>query len=324
MLIDKFGRQINYLRLAVTDRCNIRCTYCMPAEGLKFLGRQELLTYEEMLRLVRILSEAGVEKVRLTGGEPFVRKDFLSLLEGLHHIDGIRSLHITSNGTFPLHLIEQLEKLQINSINLSLDTLNRERYKQITRRDEFDHVWNVLQRLLDTPIRIKVNVVVMVGINDQDIVDMAELSQKNNIEVRFIEQMPFNGGVRNPKVIDHNQILKQLEERYELIALDVQPGDTARNYKIKDSLGSIGIIAAHSRTFCGTCNRIRITPQGMLMNCLYDKAGLDLKTLLREHHDDAQILSAVQEHILRKSQDGWIAEGKRSDEHYESMALIGG
>ncbi|MEO1450891.1 MAG: radical SAM protein, partial [Bacteroidota bacterium] len=191
-ILDNHGRPITYVRLAVTDRCNLRCFYCMPAEGIKYMPRKELLTYEEMLRLVRILANMGINKVRLTGGEPFVRKDLATFLRELHAIPGITQLHLTTNGVLTTPHVPLLKELGVK-VNLSLDSLDRERFKAMTRRDELSKVMACLDALQAAGVPTKLNAVIMAGHNTQDIVPLAAYTQEHPVEVRFIEEMPFNG-----------------------------------------------------------------------------------------------------------------------------------
>ena len=193
MLIDNHGREINYLRLAVTDRCNLRCFYCMPENGIKYMNRKDLLSFEEMTRLIRVFGDLGVSKIRITGGEPFVRKGIMSFLKGVSELATIKEINITTNGTFTVEQIPALEKMGIKSVNLSLDSLDNQRFFDITRRDLFDQVMTTYRKLVDSKIRVKTNMVVMDGRNIEDIYPMLELTKHDDVSVRFIEEMPFNG-----------------------------------------------------------------------------------------------------------------------------------
>ena len=203
-LVDKYGRKISYLRLAVTDRCNLRCQYCMPANGVAIVPRKELLSYKEMYRITRVLSELGVNKVRLTGGEPFVRKDFMHFLESLSFNSNLEEINITTNGALIAKHIEQLEDLGVNAINLSIDSLHKEKFKQITRRDVYENVYETYLKLAESNLKLKLNVVVQSGFNTDEIIDFIELSKNKNIAVRFIEEMPFNGGSKGYQKIKWN------------------------------------------------------------------------------------------------------------------------
>ncbi len=328
-LYDNHGRLINYVRLAVTDRCNLRCFYCMPEEGIKYVPKNDLLSYEEMLRLMRLLANMGIEKVRITGGEPFVRKDMMDFLRALRQIEGIRKINITTNGTLTAPLIPELKALNIDSFNLSLDCLDRERFFQITRRDEFDTVMETFHLLLKYGIPTKINVVVMDGKNIEDLVPMVELTKQYPVSVRFIEEMPFNGeGSHYPVLVwNHKTILDYLKSYFPAIyKIPDPPHSTSYNYQIPGHQGTVGIIAAYTRTFCGTCNRIRITPQGGLKTCLYDSGIFNVRDLLRAGATDAELETAFLEAIGNRAKDGWEAEKNRQFglPMSESMSTIGG
>ena len=329
MLIDQHGRRINYVRLAVTDRCNLRCFYCMPEEGIQYIDRSDLLSYEEIIRLMSLFASVGIEKVRLTGGEPFLRKNVMDLIRNLAKIEGINKMAITSNGTLIGPHIDELVDLGIQSFNLSLDTLNKERFKEITRRDDFDKVWKCYESFVEKNIEVKVNMVVMANRNIEDIIPMALLTQNDRVSIRFIEEMPFNGnGAYTPSIEwNYTKILSLLSDRFgPLIKLTDPQGSTSFNYQIEGFKGSIGVIPAYSRAFCGSCNRIRITPDGTLKTCLYDTGVFNVKNLMRAGANDQEILIAVQEAISHKAKDGFEAEQNRfsKGKAHESMASIGG
>lgn len=329
MLYDNHGRPINYLRLAVTDRCNLRCFYCMPAEGIAYLPKKELLTFEEIVRLVSLLTSMGISKVRLTGGEPFVRNDLMNLIARIVEIPGVRDLHLTTNGVLTAPNIPALKRLGIASVNLSLDTLDPERFYQITRRDVFDDTMSTLHQLLENEIPVKVNAVVMEGKNTEDIVPLAELTRSYDLSVRFIEEMPFNGDGRRAATLkwDHKQILDHLRQHFPDLQKIADPDNsTAFHYQIPGYKGTIGIVAAFTRTFCGTCNRIRVTAQGALKTCLYDDGVLDIKKLLRDGSSDEELKVQLLNAFRHRPKDGFEAEARRSDRLpvHESMSTIGG
>lgn len=328
-LYDNHGRLINYLRLAVTDRCNLRCFYCMPEEGIKYVPQDELLSYEEMLRLVHILAAEGVTKVRITGGEPFVRKEMPGFLAALCRVPGIHDVHITTNGTLTADIVPQLKQMGIKSVNLSLDTLDRDRFREITRRDVYDQVMETFQALLSEGIPTKVNCVVMDGRNTMDILPMVQLAEHHSVSVRFIEEMPFNGsGIRADVLAwNHRQILEVIRAAYPAVEkIPDPPFSTSMNYHIPGFRGDVGIIAAYSRTFCGTCNRLRITPVGTLKTCLYDKGIFNIKDLMRRGASDAQVSDAIQVALCHRAKDGREAEARMRQGHpvHESMSTIGG
>lgn len=328
-IIDNHGRPVNYLRLSVTDRCNLRCFYCMPAEGIQYLPKKHLLSYEEMERLIRLLSQMGVSKIRLTGGEPFLRKDLIDFMQTISEIEGIEELNITTNGVLTEKYIARMLSMGVTSINLSLDTLDKGRFKKITRRDEFDKVKQCLQALVESGINTKINMVVMAGKNTEDILPMAALAQNAPLDIRYIEEMPFNGeGQRNEQFVwNYRQILATLKNQYPNIQqIASKPNSTSTNYQVPGHQGSLGIIAAFSRTFCGSCNRIRITAQGTLKTCLYDQGVLDVKRLIREGRNDDELVAALLGAFSKRAKDGYEAETQRQNQLpiSESMSTIGG
>ncbi len=328
-LFDNHGRLVNYVRLAVTDRCNLRCFYCMPENGIKYLPKNDLLTYEEMLRLMQILADLGIEKVRITGGEPFVRRDMMDFLGALRQIKGIQKINITTNGTLTAPLIPELKKLNIDSINLSLDTLDRNRFYEITRRDEFETVMETFHLLVKHGISTKINAVVMDDKNIEDLIPMVELTKNYPVSVRFIEEMPFNGEGAHYTTLKwhHHAILDHLKTAFpDIYKIPDPPNSTAYNYQIPGHLGTVGIIAAYTRTFCGTCNRLRITPQGGLKTCLYDGGVFNLRDLIRAGASDSELTISILEAVGNRAKDGWEAEQSRTFglPASESMATIGG
>jgi len=326
MIQDRHGREVDYLRLAVTDRCNLRCFYCMPEEGIDFLKRQDLLSYEEMLRLCRLLISQGIRKIRITGGEPFLRKDLISFLKEMSRLPGLEEWHLTTNGTLDTSIISELKYLGVASVNLSLDTLDRKKFEEITRRDLLPKVLDTLDTLLEQGIKTKINTVVMARHNIADIIPLVELGRDKPIDVRFIEEMPFNGSGRVEELPwNYASIYKHIEKQHPNIKKLVDPkSSTSMNYHIPGFKGIVGIIAAYSRTFCGTCNRIRLTPKGVLKTCLYDKGTFNIKDLMRAGASDVQILTALEEAVMLKAVDGKAAESKRNQDITESMASIGG
>ncbi len=327
-LFDNHGRPINYLRLAVTDRCNLRCFYCMPEEGIKYLPKKLLLSFEEIERLVTLMAQMGITKIRLTGGEPFVRTDLMDLIRKIITIPGIQDLHLTTNGILTAPHIPELKALGITSVNLSLDTLDRERFQTITRRDEFEATWKSLELLQQHDIPVKINTVVMEGKNIEDLHALVDLTRHKNISVRFIEEMPFNGGDTHYQKLNwtYHRILSHIKEKYpELIKVQDPANSTAYHYQVPGFAGTVGIIAAFSRTFCGTCNRIRVTAQGTLKTCLYDEGVLDVKKLLRGNFSNEEIKIELMKAFQQRPKDGFEAENKRMvTSANESMSTIGG
>lgn len=323
-LIDNWGRPITYLRLAVTDRCNLRCFYCMPEHGINYLAKEELLTYEEMYFLVRTLCEMGITKVRITGGEPFIRKNLISFLKSLKKIPTLKSLHLTTNGLLLDKHFDEVIKLGIDSINLSLDTLDEERFLKITRRNQFKEVHSSLLKLISHKQKLKINMVVMAGENVEDIIPMAALTLHNAIEVRFIEEMPFNGGDHELIHWNYKKIESHLKSHFNIGKLESSPSSTALQYQIKGAQGTVGIIPAYSRTFCGTCNRIRITAKGDLRTCLYSKQGVNLKQIIRSSTSSEDLKRVIAESIHKRYKTGFHAEKAEHRGAWESMSTIGG
>lgn len=329
LLQDPFDRTIKYLRLSVTDRCNLRCFYCMPGEHVSFKPRTHLLTYEELLQLTSIFTDMGIDKVRITGGEPFFRKDLIKLLEKLSDNPRLKKISITTNGILTKPYIPQLKSLGIHDINLSLDTLNEKRFKEITLRDDFFKVTDTLQSLIDEGFNIKINVVVIEGMNDDEIIPLAQLASKHPVSVRFIEEMPFNGREGSIKKIRwhadriHQRLATGLDDFNEIPSA---PNATAKEYTFSGAQGNVGIIAAYSRTFCGSCDRIRITSSGQMRTCLYGHDTLDLKHLLRTGVSKEDIQSAIGDAVGHRAKDGFEAEQTRRkfQSTHDSMSIIGG
>ena len=325
MLIDSFGRKLTYLRMAITDRCNLRCHYCMPMQGLEWLPRQEMLCYEEMLRLCHIFSDLGIEKIRFTGGEPTLRKDFEKLVRQVHEGALFKSMHLTTNGTGRFWKQEELSLIW-DTVNVSLDSLDPGNFLKITGRDEWHSVMETIRKLLSNHIPVRVNVVVMHGQNDHEILDFVKWAFDAPIDIRFIEEMPFNGAQGASKLIWNSQaILEHIQQRYTLRPVKmIEAGETASYYTGEAMKGRIGIIAAYTRSFCGSCNRLRITPQGVLRTCLYSDQGLQLRDALRAGLSDEDIQQSIRLAISKKERNGFEAEAMRTTAVSESMAAIGG
>jgi cyclic pyranopterin phosphate synthase len=327
-LVDNFGRQMEYVRLAVTDRCNLRCHYCMPAQGIDIVPRQELLTFKEMYRLIRVLTELGVHKVRLTGGEPFVRKDFVGFLEMLSHNDLLEAINITTNGALISQHIDRIEKLEkVKDINLSIDSLSREKFAKITRRDAFPEVYKTLELLEKSSLNLKLNIVVQSGVNTDEIVDFVKFTKDKNVAVRFIEEMPFNG--KGQREMEENwtlrKILNEIKTEFNVKELVSEKSSTSRNYAIDNHLGTVGIIPAFTRTICNNCNRIRITSTGTFKNCLFDDGVFNLRDFMRKGASNEDLKALFLSLVKEKPENGFIAEANRKNgAASESMSTIGG
>jgi cyclic pyranopterin phosphate synthase len=300
----------------------------MPEKGIDIVNRKELLSYKEMYRITRVLSELGVDKIRLTGGEPFVRKDFVNFLESLSFNENLKEINITTNGALIANHIPLLEKIKINAVNLSIDSLDRKRFFEITRRDVFPQVWETYQQLLRSNVSLKLNVVIQSGVNTQEINDFIELTKNDKVSVRFIEEMPFNGkGIRQVKEVwDYNRILNEITLQYKKISpVQASRSSTSKNFRVEGYQGTFGIIPAFTRTICNDCNRIRITATGLFKNCLFDDGVFNLKAFIRKGASDDDLKELFIATVQQKPLNGFVAEANRKKGKVsESMSTIGG
>ena len=268
-----------------------------------------------------------MNKVRLTGGEPFVRKDFVSFLESLSFNDKLDEINITTNGALISNHIEKLKALNINSINLSIDSLHKEKFAKITRRDVFNEVFETFQKLKNSKLNLKLNVVIQAGFNTDEIIDFVELSKENDIAVRFIEEMPFNGkGQRTMEELwDFNKIITHIKNHFsDIDILTSKKSSTSINYKIPNYVGTFGIIPAFTRTICGDCNRIRITATGLFKNCLFDGGVFNVRDFIRNGASDYELKELFINTVHHKPENGFVAEANRGEDVSESMSTIGG
>lgn len=303
-LIDGHGRVISDVRVSVTDLCNLRCQYCMPAEGVDWLPKDQILSFEEIARLVSLLAEMGVCDVRLTGGEPLVRRDLPVLAEMIGQTPGVEDLSITTNGYFLRRDAAALVEAGVNRFNVSLDALTRERFEQITRRDAFDKTIDGLRALEDLPgVRaIKVNAVAIKGFTEEDVVGFAELARVRPYEIRFIEQMPLgaDNDWQRENLLSGAEVCALIDAQYPLVPRERAEHATARIYDFADGGGSIGFINPVSEPFCSDCNRIRLTADGKLRTCLFSHRETDLRTLLRDGVSDDELEQVVRDAVWRK------------------------
>jgi cyclic pyranopterin phosphate synthase len=323
-LQDNHGRSITYLRLSITDRCNLRCRYCRPEKGVPFIPHAEILSFEELERLTAVYCRLGVDKVRVTGGEPFARKGCLLFLQRLRKTAGLQELHITTNGVETNQYLDELADLEISGINLSLDTLDRQRFRRITRRDNFTDVMQTLEGIVRRRIPLKVNSVVLADTSDKEIDGLAGLARQYPITLRFIEMMPFSGISRPVKLVN-GHLLQRLKNIFPAMEeQSLRDPSTARIFSLPGYRGKIGIIQGYSRLFCATCNKVRITPTGMLKTCLYDNGVLDLKEMLRGGAADKKIEAAILSRVQNRCLNGHEAELFAKRDREPSMASIGG
>jgi GTP 3',8-cyclase len=303
-LVDGHGRPIGDVRISVTDRCNFRCQYCMPAEGLPWLNRSDLLTYEEIERIVALLAAMGVHDVRLTGGEPLVRKELWRLVERLSAIEDVRDLSLTTNGYLLAQQVEDLVRAGLRRVNVSLDSLAPDRFFQLTRRDSLHQVLEGLEAAQRYPqLRpIKVNVVALKDFTEDEVVRFAEFARQHPYEVRFIEFMPLDAdrSWTREKVLPNRDIVAMIDEVYPLEPIGRERHGTARRYRFADGNGEMGFISPVSEPFCGDCNRIRLTAEGQLRTCLFSLNETDLRGPLRDGASDAELEQIVRAAVWRK------------------------
>lgn len=301
ILTDSFGRHHNYLRISLTERCNMRCFYCMPPEGIPLRDKSIFMSGEEIVKLAEIFTSLGVNKIRLTGGEPLIRKCADQVIRGLGNLDA--ELAITTNGILVDNFIETFKAAGLKSVNLSLDSLKSHVQFNISRRNYFDRIVSNMKLLLDENFKVKVNVVVMNKVNDNEIIDFVELTKDRALHIRFIEFMPFNGNQWDwLKGVSYDRIMKDIREHYTesgILKLEEMPNETARAYKVKGYSGTFGIIGSVTHPFCASCNRLRITADGKLKNCLFSPNEIDLLTPLRKNEN---ILPLIKESILGKKE----------------------
>lgn len=294
-------RVVDYLRIAVTDRCNLRCIYCMPSEGIPKLSHEELLSYEELLRLAAAARSIGISKVRVTGGEPLVRKGIVYFVRRLVEAVNPGEVTMTTNGVLLAEYARDLFSAGIKRINISLDTLKADRFREITRSDLFYAVIRGIEKAMEVGFRpIKLNMVVMKGINDDEVEDLARLTLKEPIHVRFIEFMPFGGEEWEKRFLPAEEIIERLREVGKIEpAVSLNSNGPARYMRFQGAMGKIGIISPMSHHFCDSCNRLRLTPEGKLRTCLFSTEETDIRQLLRRSASDAEITHVLTD-VLRK------------------------
>jgi len=323
---DSFGRTFNYLRFAVNEECNLRCIYCMPEKGVPFQEKARLLDKNEICRIIKIMSDLGVSKIRFTGGEPLLRKDLIDLIKYTYQKTDISSIYLTTNGVLLPRNINQLVEAGLDGINISLDTLNKEKFKKITRREELEKVLEGLDLALSSGIKsIKVNIVAMRDFNDDEIIDFVELTRENDITVRFIELMPFDSHQiwETGKFYKADEIVNDIKSHYNILKPVKGSSTEYYVYKIREYMGRVAVIPSYSRSLCSACNRIRITADGNLLNCLYSQSETNIRDAMRTGMQDSGIKKLIIGAMQKKLKNGWIAQGQGNDLR-ESMTQIGG
>lgn len=334
-LQDTFGRTFDYVRIALTEKCNLRCTYCMPEEGVDFKHGEQVLTSEETLRIIDVLARMGVKKVRFTGGEPLVRKDIVSLVRGAANTPGIKTVHMTTNGIIFPKYAEQLRDAGLTGVNISLDTLNEERFLKITRRKGMDKVLESIQLAQELKFpRVKVNIVVMRGFNDDELEDFMEMTRDNEVTVRFIEFMPFDAHQiweTGDHFLSAETMISQLKAKYPDIELASGTRTEHHIFQVPGYKGKIAIIPAFTRSLCGNCSRIRLTSDGGIRNCLYSDEEFTLLDLVRGGCSDEDIVAKFRRAFHEKSKDGFesrkkgaVKESTIQFQGRSSMTQIGG
>jgi len=326
-LKDGHGRVVEYLRLSITDRCNLRCQYCMPPGGVDLSPKCEILRYKDFLRLVEVFAGLGVRKIRITGGEPLVRKGVVGFIRQINHIDGVRQVALTTNGTQLRNMAGALKDAGVERVNISLDTLKRDKFKKITGYDGLSEALDGIEAAIEAGFEaVKVNMVVIAGVNDDEVEDFANLSRKMKVQIRFIEFMPAT-----PQVWDKSSLLPmdQIKSRVEKLGemspcVRSQWGGPAQIFRFDGSLGEVGFISSVTNHFCDTCNRLRLTSTGELLTCLFAKNSLDLKTMLRAGATDRDIEEAVigalrGKNAIREMDPAALASGRS-----QTMSSVGG
>lgn len=293
MLIDPFGRKIDYLRISVTDRCDFRCTYCMD-EDANFLPRRDILSLEEIVQVATSFVALGTRKIRITGGEPLVRKDILWALEQIAALPGLDELTITTNGSQLEKMGQQLFDAGVSRINISLDTLKRDRFEELTRRDKLDQVLRGIKTVSALPFKqLKLNAVILGGHNDDEIEDLVEFALANKMDISFIEEMPLGQISHHDRAkvyISSDELRKRLSKRWQLSSSERSTGGPSHYFDIAGESQQIGFISPHSHNFCSTCNRVRLTAEGRLLMCLGNEHSKDLKAVMRAHPDNVELL----------------------------------
>jgi GTP 3',8-cyclase len=326
MIVDSFGRDHNYLRVSLTDNCNLRCFYCMPEEDYEFTPNAKLMQFDEIEAIAKIFVEQGVNKIRLTGGEPLVRKDADKIILSLSKLPV--TLTLTTNGTRLHDFVDVLKEANIKSLNISLDTLQPDKFLLLTRRDQFRQVYDNIHLLINQGFHVKVNVVTMKGMNDMEINDFIEWTKDTPVHVRFIEFMPFSGNRwTSNKVFTWQQIVEVVESKFPVVRLQDDKHDTAKKYTVPGHAGTFAVISTMTAPFCGGCNRMRLTADGKMKNCLFSKEETDLLTAFRKGDN---LLPLIQQSIGSKAKElgGQFTadfEHVHAEEiHNRSMITIGG
>lgn len=326
VLIDKYNRKIDYLRISVTDRCNLRCIYCMPESGIIHKPHQELLSFEEIIKIVEACVFLGIDKIRLTGGEPLVRKGLVNLISALNKIEGIRDIAMTTNGILLKEYAVELKKAGLKRINISLDSLNKARYKFISRQGNLGDVWEGIREALRLGFSpLKINILLLDDTGLDEIANFLRLTIEYPVCVRFLEFMPVNSFYRMGNFVSGSNVLDVAKKFYEVEETFVLGDGPAINYKFKNALGSFGLILPLSNKFCATCNRLRLTSDGFLKLCLHSKLGVNLRHPLRKGAILEELINLIKQAVYMKPQEHSLDKDKTINQPEEfSMCQIGG
>ncbi len=324
-LKDTFGRTHTYLRISVTDRCNLRCLYCMPKDGIKWKKKDEILTFEEITRLANIFVSMGINKIRITGGEPTLRNGIENLIQDLSKLKGLKTLAMTTNGVLLKNQIFRLKESGLNSLNISLDTLKADRFQKISLIDNFYNVLDGIYAALEAGFHpLKLNVVVMGGINEDEILEFIKFAKDKPINIRFIEYMPFkDNGWGQAKLYPYSKMLEQINRLYTLIPIQSETSSVAKDFYIKDFKGTVSFITSMTDSFCATCNRLRLTADGYMKSCLFYLPEMNLRNLLRSGISD-EILKDVIRGVVLGKKKGHPEIDELEKHENTSMIQIGG
>ncbi len=323
-MLDQWGRKIDYLRISVTDRCNLRCKYCMPKKDIKFMPKEDLLTIDEIFRVAKLTSELGVRKIRITGGEPLVREGIIELIKSIKSLSNIEEVCLTTNGILLPEKLDKLVEAGLDRVNISLDTLKEDLFKEITGGGDIKPVLKAIDQCIEKGLKVKLNTVIIRNHNENEILDFVRLTEKRPLDIRFIEMMPIGMG-KAFKTITTSQIRDVIIERLDLYPCE--PGKEndgpANYYKAEGFLGKVGFISPMSHSFCGNCNRIRLTAEGFLKQCLHWKKGKNLEVLMRHGISDSDLSDIIKECIYSKPYEhGFLENSLSSDKR--NMFQIGG
>ena len=321
---DRFNRKIDYLRISLTDNCNLRCIYCMEEDSNNFYKKEDKLTTDEIHKIVVQAAKLGIKKVRLTGGEPLVYPDILNLIKKINKIEGIEGIYLTTNGIFLEKYIKDFYENGVKGVNISLDSLKADRFKEITRRGDIAKVLSSIEKAIEIGIKVKINTVLMKGINDDEILDFVNLTKNKDIDVRFIELMPIGIG-STYKGLTSKEVQNKIKENYkEIKGLDnLNLEGPAKYIKVDNNIGRVGFISPMSSCFCEECNRIRLTSEGFLKECLHFNYGIDLKDLIRKGATEDEVKLAIKKAIFEKPEKHNFLE-KNKDKDLKFMNQIGG